>query len=472
MKKFIYRITINEPLVLVEKEKTEQSTKALEYIPGNVFRGLIASAIFKDKENRTDNETIDDMLFNGKVRFSDAHLVIDSKRSYKVPLVYYYDKSKKDENIYKYPYIDYGKIKPKQIKMGYFVEGKNNEINIQKVLTGDSIKSARSKEHRSSKEGNMYVYRYLKKGQEFEFEVIRVSDKKNGNDNYLEEIKRYLTTGEKFIGKAKGSEYGGKVSIENIKEEVVNQGTTKGNIIYAESNLCFLNEYGEFTARPTGEQLTGNPNAEIDWEKSQLRFRTFMPYNYHRQNWDAERLIIEKGSVFVLKNNVDIDNSQKGCFVTEGYGRILVNPGFLKEKFYNKKLKEKPDTPKPDDEKNYSETNDTFLNKLIAKKENQDLLIEIQKEIDKFVGENKFSKSTTSSQWSRAYNIGKRANDTDDLIRFLDEELFKGKSKEIWKENDQKIIKKFINDFQNKRPVYAFKLLCKRMRELNKNDKN
>jgi len=467
MKKHIYRITIKEPLVLVEKEKTEQSTKALEYIPGNVFRGIIAGSIIKNNNG----QVIDDILFNGTVRFSDAHLVIGDRRSYKVPLVYYYDKSKKDEKIYKYPHIDYSKIKPKQIKKGYFVVDEKREensikINIQEVLTGDSIKSARSKKHRSSKEGNMYVYRYLKKGQVFEFEV----SSKDGE--CLKKIEKYLTIGEKFIGKAKGSEYGGKILIEHIEEETVNQGITKGNIIYAESNLCFLNEYGEFTARPTGEQLTGNPNAEINWEKSQVRFRTFMPYNYYRQNWDAERLIIEKGSVFVLKNDVDIDNSEKGCFVTEGYGRILVNPGFLKEKFYNKKPKEKPDTQKPVDEKNYPETNNSFLKKLIDKKKDQDLLIEIQKEIDDFTKKNKFSKSITSSQWSRAYNMGKRAYNTDDLIRILDEELFKGKSKEIWKENDQKIIKKFINDFQNKRPVYAFKLLCKRMRELTKNDKN
>ncbi len=77
MTKYIYKYTINEPLVLFEKSKTEANLNALDYIPGSIFRGIVAGDSFANQE---EDNIIIDMIFNGSVKFGDAHLQINNHR--------------------------------------------------------------------------------------------------------------------------------------------------------------------------------------------------------------------------------------------------------------------------------------------------------------------------------------------------------------------------------------------------------
>ena len=494
MTKHIYTCTIQENLVLISKSKTEQNTEALAYIPGSNIRGIVAGSLFNakrkaemKKENNTEKinaltNDIDNIIFNGSVLFGDAHLIINGQRSYKIPASYYYEKDKDNNTIINFPTTDdFKRKKLKQQRTGYFVL-ENDQLHIAKPNYGDSIKSSRNIAKRSSLKNGLYVYHYLKKGQEFKFEIL------SENDNHLEKIKEILNGNTKFLGKAKGAEFGGKVLFKySTKIEDVTIDKTSGRILYADSNLCFLNEFGEFTARPTAEQLTGNSNTKIDWEKSRLRFRRYMPYNQHRQNWDAERLIIEKGSVFVFENEVQFnENILKkgiGCFVTEGYGRVLINPAFLPENDAESKngkeiaiFKEKEEyttsnnseNNKPEN-KEYEETKNELLVSLIHHKEEENLSQQIQEKVNKYVKDNSFSKSITASQWNRVYNATKMSANVESLEKIL-EDIQKSKSKEIWKEKDKLLLKDFLNDKEvKKNKIFALKLLAKKMRFETKN---
>ena len=493
MTKHIYTCTVQENLVLISKSKTEQNTEALAYIPGSNIRGIVAGSLFNakrkaemEKENNTEKinaltNDIDNIIFNGSILFGDAHLIINGQRSHKIPASYYYEKDKDNNTIINFPTTDDFKSKKlKQQRTGYFVL-KNDQLHIAKPNYGDSIKSSRNIAKRSSLKNGLYVYHYLKKGQEFQFEII------SDNKTLLDKIKTVLDNQTKFLGKAKGAEFGGKVIFTYDREETINVTNNKGTILYADSNLCFLNEYGEFTARPTAEQLTGNSNAIIDWEKSRLRFRRYMPYNQHRQNWDAERLIIEKGSVFYFNEEVQFDEDflKKGigCFVTEGYGRVLINPDFLPEIEAESKngkeiaiFKEKEeDTTSNNSENNkpenkeYEETKNELLVSLIHQKEEENLSQQIQEKVNEYVENNSFSKSITASQWSRVYNATKMITDENSLTNIL-EDIQKSKSKEIWKEKDKQLLKDFLNDNEVKEnKVFALKLLAKKMRLETKN---
>lgn len=483
MTKHIYTCTVQENLVLISKSKTEQNTEALAYIPGSNIRGIVAGSLFHQKaENKITDDTINDIIFNGSVLFGDAHLIINGKRSHKIPASYYYEKDKNNDTVINFPTNhDFKNKKLKQQRAVYFIF-ENEQLHIAKPNYGDSIKSSRNIAKRSSRKSGLYVYHYLKKGQEFKFEIL------SENDNHLEKIKEILNGNTKFLGKAKGAEFGGKVLFKySTKIEDVTIDKTTGTILYADSNLCFLNEFGEFTARPTAEQLTGISNAKIDWEKSRLRFRRYMPYNQHRQNWDAERLIIEKGSVFYFNEEVQFDEDflKKGigCFVTEGYGRVLINPDFLPENDAESKngkeiaiFKEKEEETtsnnsennKPEN-KEYEETKNELLVSLIHHKEEENLSRQIQEKVNEYVENNSFSKSITASQWSRVYNATKMITDDNSLTNIL-EYIQKSKSKEIWKENDKQLLKDFLNDKEvKKNKVFALKLLAKKMRLETKN---
>ena len=446
--------------MLISKGKTEQNTQALEYIPGSNIRGIVAGSLFSQNADKND---INNIIFNGSVLFGDAHLIINGQRSHKIPASYYYEKD--NNTIINFPTTDDFKSKKlKQQRAGYFIF-KKGKLNIAKPNYGDSIKSSRNIEKRSSRKGGLYVYHYLKKGQSFQFEIL------SDNDKLLEKVNKVLHKQTKFIGKAKGAEFGGKVKFSFSKAEDVTIIKTTGTILYADSNLCFLNEFGEFTARPTAKQLTGDDNAKIDWEKSHIRFRRYMPYNQFRQNWDAERLIIEKGSVFVFEKEVEFKNDLSkgiGCFVTEGYGRVLINPDFLNINSLN--IVDITETSNDNQSHNNQKVSDkNYIKYLQQLNKEQELSETIQKKVNEYVEKKSFSKSISASQWSRVYNATKMITDNNSLENIL-EDIQKGKSKEIWKNKDKKLIDDFLSDeIITNNKVFALKLLSKKMRLETKN---
>lgn len=340
MFKQVFQCKVQEPLVLFKKAKSEQTTESLDYIPGSVFRGAMAAALFKDD---ADDSLINQIIFNNSVQFGDAHVCINGKRSLQLPFSYYMEVKEGNNELELFHEISNWSRKLKQKREGYFIFD-NGEILLHKVETDDRLKSARSAENRASKEGSMYFYRFIDEGQIFEFEVRSV------DEALLQKVVDKFHGKELYFGKSKQAEFGGKVLVTPVNGVLpVDTVTASAQIIYAESNLCFLNQWGEFTSEPSIEQLVGNSETEIDWSRSQLRFRTYAPYNAHRQAYDFERLIIEKGSVFYLKQPVNVSselvNNGVGCFLTEGFGRILIDPDFLTEKTYVLNGQYKPTEP-------------------------------------------------------------------------------------------------------------------------------
>ena len=340
-----YTCHLQDPLVLFESAKTESNFNMLTYIPGSVFRGIVAGQLFSSDSKYSD-EDINNLIFKGAVQFGDANPVIkDSKESYFVPAVFSirakrdaksYERDDEDEFLYveanEKSKQNEATSKPKQLRDGYITQV-NDQCNayyyLDKLAFTDSLKSARDRQSGASKDGQMYLYRSLNAGQVFQFTV------QSKSKDLLSKIDEFLDGKTFQIGKSKSAEYGGNIKLKKVKEitEQTQSESKEVQYIYAESNLCFLNEFGEYTWQINGEQLTGNSEAKINWEKSAIRFHQYTPFNGHRGTFDAERLIIRKGAVFVLKEKVSIAAEwlQKGVGVhlTEGYGRIMADPPFL-----------------------------------------------------------------------------------------------------------------------------------------------
>jgi hypothetical protein len=466
-----YACTINEPLVLFEKSKTEANLNALDYIPGSIFRGIIAGVCFAKPEQ---DDVIFDLIFNGSVKFGDAHLQIGDKRSRKIPASFYVEKGKEmKDRIYLFHNTtaeDWEKNLT-QVRNGYFI-GNESVIEISAVNNEECIKSARDEDTRSSKEGEMYMYRFLRAGQSFAFEI------RSENKAYLEKIKKILHQKTKYIGKSKSAEFGGSVQITYKSE--VNDSTNyqvadnKNTLVYAESNLCFINKFGDCTWEPTAEDLgiTGT----IDWEKSQIWHHRYTPFNTHRNTWDSERLIIKKGSVFFLTETTAIDNEKikkgLGVFITEGFGRVLINPDFLLSK---PKLNNTAEAPLPEETTQLPiiiHENETQLIQYLKVKAIQiQQEINIHKKIAEFKTNNTFNE-ISKSQWSKIANCSKEINTENELnLRLFDVNtgiLMKG-FKKPWTNANRAILARFIENQPESLRIRALQLFCKEMRNSKQN---
>lgn len=367
MKKLNFKVTLQSDVIINMKSATEGSQRSLDFIPGNVFLGIVASRLYAKLMKQADNEKAFELFHSGAVRFGDAHLSIESRvRGLKIPAslfypklnvngqhivhhLYSYDKHKKDK----------GSDVPqwKQCREGYYIF---DEIDQDKLIKPEklelsknyAIKSAHDRTTRTSKEGQMYGYESLPKGKLLFFSV------EMDNEVYADDIRNALV-GLQQVGRSRSAQYG-LVDVQeckDVKEIVSNKALdarilyynnsedykelnkkidqTHFSTVYADGRLIFTDpETGQCTFKPTVEQLGFDDDAEILWNATQIRTFQYAPWNGKRMTYDMDRCGIEKGSVFVVAHNESLDvaslPSYIGSFNQEGFGKVIYNPSFLK----------------------------------------------------------------------------------------------------------------------------------------------
>lgn len=466
MKKIAYNCKLLSDTVLSSKAASEGNSEPLDYIPGSKFLGIV-SKIYDEKNTQ---KTLD-IFHNGTVRFGDAHLCCDEERSLKVPASWFHIKG---ENLTNDKYLHHklqgttmlkkfveDGTQLKQARSGYFTEEK-----LLSVENSFSIKTAYDRDNKRSAESQMFGYFALKAGTEWIFYI------EYDNEQYIEVVEKELI-GKKRIGRSRSAQYG-LAKISKIGE--VETGKRKiqpdGICIYAESNLCFYDEDGRNTLQPTAKQLNLPENSEILWEKSQIRTRNYQTWNRKRYNRDADRQIIVKGSVFVvdLKQEIDTDKFSKGIgsHLSEGFGKVLINPVFLMSATEKLNLNlEKPENQNPKEIFTYAE-----------KGENDDVLISfLQKQaslknsgfnIDKKV--NEFAEANISrymeisaSQWGQIRKYAKYSANNETLMDLLFDEqvgfLYHGQSENIWRKSERRTkLKKAVDAISDN---YKFEFVTK-----------
>ena len=301
----------------------------------------------------------------------------------------------------------------------------------------------------------MYGYFALKKGTEWTFTVEDTAGQ------YADDVKKALT-GKKRIGRSRSAEYG-LVEISFIKEQTVNSkpvSSTALAYIYAESNLCFYNEYGRNTATPTAKDLKLPEGSTINWQKTQLRTRLYQTWNRHRNNRDADRVIIEKGSVFAVHLSEDIDSSLfkngVGAHRSEGFGKVQINPTFLQSdtavlNFPLQKAKLEDWKAQNEYFARTAGTQDTLvLSYLKKRKAAAEKVFDIDKQVNDCIRENPSLKSIKPSQWGIVRNYAKYAADVKALNKLLFDTsvgcCYRGQSEKDWRKQGRRDkLQKFIN---------------------------
>jgi hypothetical protein len=333
-----FKCTLLSDIILSEKAATEGTQRTLDYIPGNVFLGIVAGQIYP-QIGELDHATPEDRmrafdLFHGKkVRFGDAHPLINETRAIRIPASWYLNKGEKlsEGKIFLFP-VD-NEVPKTQCRSEFIFKTDDVHFDQVKPETNFAIKSAYSKELRRSRDEAMYGYQSLEAGMDFCFEV-EFEDAK-----LIEQVIESLV-GKRTIGRSKTAQYG-QVNIEVAPNYSIGFAEdqdieSERTYLYAESRLLFLDENGQPHIPMDGSYFKMN-GAKVDLEKSQIRTFRYAPYNYKRQSRDADRFGIEKGSVICLKGVANDGQKAEikkgiGLYLNEGFGKVLVNPEFLKAK--------------------------------------------------------------------------------------------------------------------------------------------
>ena len=340
-----YKCTLVTDVIISESARTEGHQQTLDYIPGSCFLGIVAKHYKEFAGKKID------IFHSGKVKFSDAHRIICSSISAKIPAAMCYPKGKKPHEECFISYLitnDDEKnalknIQLKQCREGFYAmsDGKFVTSDLEKTF---AIKSAYDNNHRRSEDKKMYGYQSLDSGTEFIFEI----DYSDLDQETIQKIDECLI-GNQHIGRSKTAQYG-CVKIDELtgKDKYAPIETFKNTItiadreyiaLYAFSRLIFVdNETGMSKYQPDEQDdLHLSSEAKIDWTKSQIRTFQYAPWNYTRQTRESERTGIEKGSVIVVdvtncKNKIPFETSFVGSYLAEGFGKIICNPIFLQSK--------------------------------------------------------------------------------------------------------------------------------------------
>ncbi len=481
MIKKYFRVKLLSDVVLNASLATEGNMVTLDYIPGSNFLGIVA------QKYKSFGDRAYDTFHSGKVSFGDAHIAMGNAMSYRMPFTLFANKGARvpEDTIYVHsePFIremgkdkdkrsdDLRDLNPKQVRIGFF-DSQGNYI--AKPKQRFSLKSAQDPLTRRSKDEAMFGMESLEGGQEFIFYVIFEDDK------CWADVSEVLN-GTHFIGKSKSAQYG-MVHIESIETPFVYESQQSQNgraILYAESNLCFFNEWGQSTFRPAIQDL-GLESGKINWELSQIRTYSYSPWNSKRNATSTQRDVILKGSVIVVDNAEFSDAlpEQVGAYISEGLGRVIWNPEFLacsEHGKWNIKLK-KWEVLKPE----FEATETPLVKQLQSIKKEIDNKKKLMKAILDFLDKDaKSYKDITSSQWGQVRSRAQRASCWEDLFKSLfdtqDGFLMKGVGAvKMWsKRNLNGKLKKHLEGVKNEFGTeYLVKLAAEMAKWKQRHDKN
>lgn len=430
-----FKCTLLTDVVLNASLATEGNMQSLDFIPGSNFLGIVA------KNYKEFGNDAFDIFHCGKVLFGDALISKNEKISYALPFSLFQDKLENKITVnqvwvhHKLAELEKDQLPKnrngdqrqlKQNRKGYF---NNDNKYIEKVEKNFSLKSAYNAKERRSDDGKMFGFDAIKSGQIYIFSV------KFDDDKYIETVTNALK-GKKQLGKSKTAQYG-QVFIEHLQNEKVpipfSNCKTENNqlIIYAESRLIFLNEFGNptFQPKPCYFGIAGN-NLDFAWNKCQIRTGSYSPWNAKRNTPDSQRSFIERGSVFVLETDesIYVDNLPKivGVHQNEGFGRVIYNPEFLKYEDNGIWIFDISEYPKDNMMPDNTPVNSTLGKFLQAKskEERNELSIgeKIIKLFDSKDGKTLLDDRITKSQWGSIRTLATQAKSYEDLKNSLFDE--------------------------------------------------
>ena len=437
MKTLLFQVEFKSDIVLLASSNTEGNIAELDFIPGSNFLGMVATE-YSEFQKRG---VAFDIFHSGKVRFGDATLLSKNKElMYKMPFSFFYQKL--DENrIFHHHYLDLldkeerkelGQLK--QMRKGYILTDINDGLTVEHLHYNYVQKSAYDADKRRSKTSSMYGYKAIEQGTEWQFE-LKYDERINEED--IELLKSTLLNS-KRLGKSKSSHYGEIVISEG---GIVNSVTTSTDresdeiIVYAKSRIALVDSEGTATYN-LNCLVDGLSDENIVYDKCQIRTSTFTPYDGTMQTKTYERLVIEKGSVFVLQGlsftQIEALKKGVGLYLAEGFGELLLNPSFLTE---NKELnlcnQKKKKLKKDQREAIIFVSKEPTVEFLINRHNTELDRLALADAVAGFIKDNKSALGKKmNAQWGTVRSLTLQAKDADELEKLLFEDASEDKPEE------------------------------------------
>ncbi|RMH63952.1 MAG: hypothetical protein D6677_06080 [Calditrichaeota bacterium] len=430
MKRLTFKVTLLSDIIIHADSATEGHKRTLDFIPGSNFLGVLAR-----KYNEFDNPY--DIFHGDKVRFGDAHISHNGRRSFKAPLSWYKPKGGKvDEARWVHHYLNKKQyhalvgqgIQLQQVREGWIVPREGSTGWLMNGETNYVIKSAYDRKRRGSAEGRLFGFKSLKAGSEWicHVDIAEEIDERLILDNLC---------GKRHIGKSRSAQYG-SVAIESVNDSGSLSSTNqlyrdKYLVIYADSRLAFFDEYGQPTLRPAAAHFNLPEGWQPVWEMWQTRYQVFAPYNFKNRRFLADRVVFNKGSVFVFEKegNAAFDPEWLadgvGEFKNEGFGQVVANPEFLladetgRNRYEVTALSAQQTTlPRAVVEQDVSDS--SILNWASHKDAEVNKESEIYRRVNAFIKDkaSQFS-GISSSQWGQMRSIAARSMNMDELKVWL-----------------------------------------------------
>lgn len=454
MKTISFKVTLLSDVILNQKSATVGQNQTLDFIPGSNFLGIASSSLYDETADRTY-----EIFHSGKVRFGDAHPLIDGNRTMRVPLAFYHPKFvDASEVCYVHHHItDFQALADEQLKQcrNGFYDFTKTEAKKVKVLSEYTQKSAHNKDMRRSEDHKMFGYEAIKKGLEYAFSV-EMDDEKIAAD-----LVRSLT-GIKRLGRSRSAQYG-LIEIEPMeyKEPLSNHAQGQIQAVYLDSRLIVLDEFGLPTFQPSPTDLgIDDPEAEILWDKSQVRTFCYSPWNSTRQCYDTDRCGLEKGSVIIIKSKSAPNHScYKGVYKNEGFGRLIYNPAFLNASGENGKSSYHLIVSKNEVEINKQELTGTKLLSVIARrKKEEERNSNIYSMVNNWVRDNQklFNQAQFAAQWGNIRTLATQESDCNKLKTNILDYLRHGVASKKWDKFSRiNVLENFMNQLTDENAQLA-----------------
>ena len=204
------------------------------------------------------------------------------------------------------------------------------------LRTAVDFASERAREHQ------LFGYESIPAGTRFGFTVrIDLPDPALGE---VVDLLRSVFNGERALGRSRSAECG--LAAFSERQPVPLPWPTWPTVDASHDGLIRLwcvsdvalvdTETGLPTTVPTASHF-GLGNAEIDVERTFVRWARWSPFNSHRRRPDVERVALKAGSVvtFAVESESDLDACRRhigagvGCALAEGLGDVIAQPRIL-----------------------------------------------------------------------------------------------------------------------------------------------
>lgn len=325
MRRLELGIHLLEPLVLSERAATGGGHRSLRHVPGTALLGVAAARLYP----RLSADDAFTLFHSGRVRFLPGLPALDGQQpGWPVPLCLMRPKTG-DKT------IAFNDCRDGAVPQGVQVQPlREGFIDAQGRLHQPEMLSVTKTaiEPTTGRVANAQLFSYeaLAPGQRLRAAVEADADLPEP----LWQALREALCGQRQLGRSRSAEFG-RVRIEPIEASAEPGHSVPAGQPYPLwllSDLAVLDACGQPTAHPSAEDL-GLPG-RIDWARSFTRARRYAPWNAYRGGFDAERLVLQAGSVlWIVGSDQPVTAGQRslGRHVEGGLGRVWIDPPLLRE---------------------------------------------------------------------------------------------------------------------------------------------